>query len=185
MNKIILSGKSGAGKDMVASFMKQELEAQGKCVLVIHYGDAVKWVLRDYFNWNGQKDEYGRHLLQHIGTDLVRRVYPDFWVTIVAGLVNSLESEFDIAIIPDARFENEISVVEEMCGPVTCVRIERTTNGEPWVNPLFTPEQLAHPSETSLDNYTFDYIIHNDDGLAELKDASIATLIDLGLVKEN
>lgn len=184
MDKIILSGKSGAGKDMVASFMKQELEARDKCVLVIHYGDAVKFVLRDYFNWNGEKDEYGRYLLQHIGTDLVRRVYPDFWVTIVAGLVNSLESEFDIAIIPDARFENEINVVEEICGPATCIRIERTTNGESWANPLLTPEQLAHPSETSLDNYVFDYVIHNDDGLAELKDAAIATLEDLGFIEK-
>lgn len=185
MDKIILSGKSGAGKDMVASFMKQELETHGKRVLVIHYGDAVKWVLRDFFGWNGQKDEHGRYLLQHVGTDLVRANFPDFWTTIVVGLIASFEDEFDVAIIPDARFENEIEIAEEIFGTVTCARIERTVNGEPWINPLFTPEQLTHSSETSLDNYTFDYIIHNDDGLAELKDAAIATLIDLGLVKEN
>ena len=58
MNRtILISGKAGSGKDMTAQFMKEELEKHGKKVLIIKYGDAVKWVLRDYFNWDGKKDE--------------------------------------------------------------------------------------------------------------------------------
>ena len=184
-NIIIISGKSGAGKDMIAHFMRQKLEESGKRVLTIHYGDAVKWVIKDYFNWNGEKDEAGRTLLQKVGTDLVRAHFPDFWVTIVAGLVASFENEFDVVLIPDARFENEIEVVEAICGKATCIRIERkNADGSAWINPLFTEEQLKHPSETSLDNYSFDYIVHNDDGLAELKDAAITVLEDLHLVEK-
>ena len=181
---IILSGKSGSGKDMTAHFMREILEAQNKRVIIIHYGDAVKWVLRDFFNWDGKKDEHGRTLLQHIGTDLVRTKHPNFWTSIVIGLLDAFENEFDVALIPDARFPNEIELVEENLPDVICARIERTINGEPWINPVFTEEQLQHPSETSLNEYGFDYIIHNDEGLPELKDAAQAMLTDLGLIEK-
>lgn len=182
---IIISGKSGAGKDMFAHLMKERLESQGKKVLTIHYGDAVKWVLRDFYNWDGQKDEKGRTLLQHIGTDVVRAKYPNFWTGIVAGLVSALEEDFDVALIPDARFPNEVEIVMDMVPNSVCVRIERKNpDGSPWVNPAFTPEQLAHPSETSLDEYVFDYIVHNDSGLQELKESAITLLEDLQLVEK-
>lgn len=186
MNKcIIISGKSGAGKDMIAHFMRQRLEQEGLRVLTIHYGDAVKWVLRDYFNWNGQKDEKGRTLLQHIGTDVVRTKYPNYWTNIVAELVSAFENEFDIALIPDARFPNEVEIVMNTIPNSICVRIERkNADGTDWANPAFTKEQLQHPSETSLDNYGFDYIIHNDEGLEMLRDSANTLLTDLGLIKE-
>ena len=77
-NTILISGKSGSGKDMFAQFMKEELEKKGKRVLIMHYGDAVKWILRDYFNWDGNKDVVGRTLLQRIGTDVVRAKHPNY-----------------------------------------------------------------------------------------------------------
>ena len=89
MKTLIISGKAGHGKDTVANFMKEVLEKEGNRVIVCHYGDAVKWVIRDYFNWDGQKDERGRSLLQKIGTDVVRASYPNFWVGIIAGLLNT------------------------------------------------------------------------------------------------
>ena len=186
MNKcIIISGKSGHGKDMLAHFMRERLEKDGLRVLTIHYGDAVKWVLRDFFNWNGQKDEKGRTLLQHIGTDVVRAKYPNFWTTIVAELVAAFENEFDVVLIPDARFPNEIEIVMDIVPNTVCARIERkNADGSDWLNPIFTKEQLEHPSETSLDKYAFDYIVHNDSGLQELKESAIALLEDLKLIKE-
>ena len=47
---IVISGKSGSGKDQLAQYMKETLEKHNQKVLIIHYGDAVKWVLRDYFD---------------------------------------------------------------------------------------------------------------------------------------
>ena len=99
MNTIIISGKAGSGKDTLAQFMKQELEKHGKKVLVIHYADAVKWVLRDYFNWDGKKDAVGRTLLQRVGTDVVRAMHPNYWTCIVVGLIQAFEpySDWDVA----------------------------------------------------------------------------------------
>ena len=54
---IVISGKSGSGKDKIALFMKEELAKRGKKVLIIHFADAVKWFCRDFLDWNGKKDE--------------------------------------------------------------------------------------------------------------------------------
>lgn len=184
---IILSGKSGAGKDMLAQFMKEELEKHNMRVLIIHYADALKWILKDYFNWDGKKDEVGRTLLQRVGTDIVRATHPGYWTGIVVGLIQSLEpySDFDVAIVPDARFSNEIDIALENLQNCVAVRIERTnTDGTEWINPQLTEEQRQHPSETSLDCYGFDYIIHNDEGLETLRESGHTLLVDLDLIKE-
>lgn len=182
---IILSGKAGSGKDTVAQFMKKELEKHGKRVLVIHYGDAVKWVLRDYFNWNGQKDAVGRTLLQRIGTDVVRAQFPNFWTGIVVGLLKAFESysDFDITLVPDARFPNEVDIALENLQNCVAVRINRRNeDGSEWINPNLTEEQRNHPSETSLDCYAFDYVLHNDEGLDTLEESALTILKDLKLI---
>ena len=186
MNRtILISGKAGSGKDMTAQFMKAELEKHGKRVLIIKYGDAVKWVLRDYFNWDGKKDAVGRTLLQYIGTDVVRAKHPNFWTAIVVGLLQCFEPyhDFDIALVPDARFPNEVDIALQELQNCIAVRVERKNeDGSEWINPALTEDQRNHPSETSLDHYAFDYIIHNDEGLETLKESAITILEDLGVI---
>ena len=184
-NTIIISGKAGSGKDTVASFMKKELEKHGKKVLVIHYGDAVKWVLREFFNWDGQKDAVGRTLLQRVGTDIVRAQFPNYWTGIVVGLLKAFEpyNDFDVALVPDARFPNEVDIALETLNNCIAVRINRrNADGTEWVNPNLTEEQRNHPSETSLDTFAFDYVIHNDEGLDTLEESAITILKDLGVI---
>ena len=184
-NTIIISGKAGSGKDTVANFMKEILEKRGKRVLIIHYADAVKWVLRDFFNWDGKKDAVGRTLLQRIGTDVVRAQFPNYWTGIVVGLLKAFEpySDFDVALVPDARFPNEVDIALDTLDNCVCVRIERrNADGSEWINDKLTEEQRNHPSETSLDDYGFDYIIHNDEGLNTLEESAESILKDLGLI---
>lgn len=179
---IILSGKSGSGKDMLAQFMKEELAKHGQKALIIHYADAVKWVCRDFLNWDGKKDEAGRTLLQTVGTDIVRSRHPNFWTAIVVGLIQAFEPtrEFDVAIIADARFPNEVNISLENLKNSVCVRIERkNADGTPWINPTLTEAQRNHPSETSLDVFGFDYIVHNDEGLDTLRESAQTVLEDL------
>lgn len=179
---IIISGKSGSGKDQLAQYMKEELEKHNQRVLVIHYGDAVKWVLRDYFDWDGKKDEVGRTLLQMVGTDIVRAKHPNFWTGIVVGLIQAFEptSNFDVALVPDARFPNEVDISLANLKNCVSVRVERTNeDGTPWINPILTEDQRNHPSETSLDVFAFDYIVHNDEGLDTLRESAQTLLKDL------
>ncbi len=182
---ILISGKSGSGKDLLAQFMKEELAKHGQKTLIIHFGDAVKWVLRDYFNWDGKKDAVGRTLLQRVGTDIVRMKHPNFWTGIVVGLIQAFEpfSDFDVAIVPDARFENEVNISLQELKNCVAVRIERKNeDGTPWVNPLLTESQRNHASETSLDVFAFDYIVHNDEGLDTLRESAQTILEDLKLI---
>lgn len=179
---IILSGKSGSGKDMMAQFMKEELEKHGQKALIIHYADAVKWFCREFLDWDGKKDEVGRTLLQMVGTDIVRAKHPNFWVGIVVGLIQAFEptNNFDVAIIPDARFPNEVNISLENLKNCVSVRIERkNADGTPWINPVLTEDQRNHPSETSLDVFAFDYIVHNDEGLDTLRESAETLLKDL------
>lgn len=182
---IILSGKSGSGKDMTAQFIKEELEKHGQKTLIIHFADAVKWFCRDFLNWDGNKDEVGRTLLQTVGTDIVRARHPNFWTGIVVGLIQAFEpyKDFDVAVIPDARFPNEVNISLENLKNSVSVRIERkNADGSDWVNPVLTEDQRNHPSETSLDVFAFDYIIHNDEGLDMLRESAIAVLEDLKFI---
>lgn len=167
---------------MFASFLKDELEKVNKKALIMHYADALKWILKDYYGWNGIKDEHGRSLLQQVGTDKVRASMPNYWTAVVVGFIDAISSydDFDIAIIPDARFENEIELPEKILKDIVTVRINRTMpDGSKWVNPMLTQEQLNHPSETSLDKFNFDYIIHNDAGVNQMRDSAWALLNDL------
>ena len=155
--------------------------------MVIHYADAVKWFCREFLDWDGKKDAVGRTLLQMVGTDIVRKVHPNFWTGIVVGLIQAFEptNNFDIAIIPDARFPNEVDISLSSLKNCVSVRIERkNADGTDWVNPLLTEDQRNHASETSLDCFAFDYIIHNDEGLDLLRESAHTLLKDLGYIKE-
>lgn len=174
METMIISGKSASGKDTFANMMKEKLEQSGCKVLIIHFADLVKFYAKQYYNWDGTKNEEGRSLLQRLGTDLVRNKYPEYWAQAVAKflVVMNENDEFDCAFIPDARFENEIEVVKYYIPNAITIRIKRYSDGVQYFNPSFTEEQHKHPSETDLDDYCeFDYYIENHN-LKELQESA-------------
>ena len=109
---ICISGKARHGKDTLAAIIKDELIAAGaKNVRIEKYGDLVKFIVTNWCDWNGKKDEAGRSLLQRVGTDIVRKQNPDYWVDFVvevAKLFSGTEWGCDYLLIPDTRFPNEI-----------------------------------------------------------------------------
>lgn len=166
---ILLSGKSGSGKDFVANTMKDILEEDGNKVLITHYADLLKYILKTFFNWDGKKDENGRQLLQTVGTAKIRNIDPDFWVDFIRFILSAFYKVWDYVLIPDARFENEIGKIKNnLCASynVITVRVERN-NAEP----KLTLEQQQHESETALDDYVFDYYYENkyDEALSRTK----------------
>ncbi len=76
--------------------------------LKIKYGDILKFVAKEFFNWNGEKDEKGRTLLQWLGTDLGRKNNINVWVNCVKEIVKGLKTEYDFVLVSDARFPNEL-----------------------------------------------------------------------------
>ena len=164
MNKpiiLLISAKAQHGKDTFAdAFIK---EAQGVCgyrCLRIKYGDILKYVCKEYFGWNGEKDEVGRQMLQQVGTNLCRNNNPNIWLNCVKEIVKGLQTEYDFVLIPDCRFPNELDWQDTDFFTFTIRLNRKNEDGSDFDNGL-TPEQKAHSSETALDEYHFNYEIEN------------------------
>lgn len=164
MKVITISGKAQHGKDTTAAFLRADLERHGNRVLVAHYGDLLKFICRSFFNWNGEKDKYGRQLLQYVGTDVIRAQKPNYWVDFLSDILRLFPDEWDFVLIPDARFPNEIERLRECGLTVTHIRVER-----PGFQSPLTEEQQSHPSETALDETTPDFRLTNDGSVEDLE----------------
>jgi len=148
---ITLSGKARHGKDTSAQIIKSILERRGKRVMVTNYADFLKYLAKQYLDWDGSKDGQGRTLLQHLGTEKVRLRFPDYWVETVMGIAKVFEDDYDCVLIADTRFPNEINCWKEDGYSVISVYVERLNfdNG-------LTEEQKNHPSENALNDFQFD-----------------------------
>lgn len=173
MKVIAVSGRARHGKDTVANILQKQLEEDGHRVLITHYADLLKYICTTFFNWNGEKDEAGRTLLQYVGTDVVRKNNPDYWVDFVADILNYFEDQWDYVVIPDTRFPNEFNRLKERGLDAVHLRVVRPD----FVSPL-TKEQQAHPSETALDDVKPDFYIVNDSDLKTLKRKTITWIME-------
>ena len=71
---------------------------------------------------------------------------------------------FDVIVISDARFVDEISIVKDNFSNVSVINVLGKSND-------LTFEQQNHSTETGLDNYgDYDFIINNDGSKEELRD---------------
>ena len=160
---VCISGHARAGKDTTAEMMKKELENEwNHKVLTIHNADLLKFMCKSLFGWNGNKDENGRHILQYVGTDVVRKQDPDFWVSFIIKVLKLFPNEWDYVLIPDVRFPNEISELKKAGFDVLHVHINRQTEND------LTEEQRNHPSETALNHTIPDETIENNGNLNDL-----------------
>lgn len=94
-----------------------------------------------------------REVMQFVGTDFFRGLYPDVWADSTIRRVQTEGSAF--AIITDCRFPNEVEAIQKAGGKV--IRLTRNGDG---------PD--AHLSETALDKENFDWnkfdaVIDNSD----------------------
>ena len=140
----------------------------------------AKYIEEHSTNWQtAYKTVYTpRILLQQIGTELFRnQLLNDIWVNALMSKYLPIENSMRASmgnvidysdciypnwIITDVRFPNELQAVKNRRG--ISIRVNRgRTGGE-----ILEDKNSEHPSETSLDAATFDYVIHNDDSIEEL-----------------
>ena len=159
MKVLCISAKAQHGKDTAAGLIKEILEKSGKRVLITHYADLLKFVCTKFFDWDGQKDEKGRTLLQYVGTDVISSQQPAYWVNFIISILKFFENEWDYVLIPDCRYPTEVARMREEF-PTVLLRVER-----PNFESGLTDKQKHHVSETSMDNYSFDAVVQNDSTL--------------------
>lgn len=158
----LLHAHAQSGKDTCAAMMKEEYEKRGKRVIIIAFADYVRMCLDKYYGIKEYKTPEGRTIIQHFATDLVRKNDPTFWGRTVGDLLRAIEDDFDYAIIPDWRFENEYTSLASRFAPHIIVQVGiYRPNNEATDNMMEI--QRKHQSETELDNYkNFDYNISNE-----------------------
>jgi hypothetical protein len=188
-NLIGISGKIGSGKDTAAEIIQhltnpmeldmfpyevKKFAGKLKTIASILTGIPVEKFEDQEFkkqylgeDWNYQIDQFNpiqkmtvRELLQKLGTDGLRDgLHTNVWVNALFADYN----ENSNWLVTDARFPNEAKAIKDLGGVV--LRIERSTC------------QLGtHPSETALDDYTFDYVIHNNGSKEDLQQELIKFL---------
>ena len=161
MKVCCISAKARHGKDTAAEILKGYLEEKGHKVLIIHFADLLKFICKQFFGWDGNKDEKGRTLLQFVGTNVVGAKNPAYWAEFVVSFLKLFENEWDYVLIPDCRYPIEVATVKSAFD-TTILRVERPNfdNG-------LTATQKNHPSEIAMDSYYFDLILYNDKGIDE------------------
>ena len=167
MAKIItFSGKAQSGKNLCAFLIKQGLKSKGIKVFEMAYADYLKCICVKNFGYAEDKKSEFRTFLQEFGTEKVRFIDKDFWVKIVSMTIDLLKDDFDVFLITDARFENELNHdVFSQEHEIYNILIKRD------ILSGLTEEELNHSSEqlAERDEVLFDCVIRNDSSLGDLE----------------
>jgi len=146
---IAFSGKKEGGKTTAVDKLTERWGGPLK-VLHMSFAGELKRIVRKCFvpsdwNLNFDSDEDKskvlpcgrtlREMLQLVGTDWFRTVYPDVWVNTLIYELQQLTT--NKIIISDVRFPNELQAIQKMGGHV--IRLTRN------------PHNDQHESETALD----------------------------------
>lgn len=167
MQIIMFAGKAGSGKDLCAEIFKEKFEEENKKVLIIRFGDLLKFYCKEYFGWDGNKDERGRNLLQYIGTDIVRTKDQNYWVNKVNEFINLFYEYYDVTLIPDVRFSNEIGLISQKNNKddINIIYVESKQK-----RANLSDFQASHISENSLSFENCDYLIENNGTIENLRE---------------
>lgn len=151
---VLIFGKAGVGKSTLAKYLFGNFCDYTISSAIIPLAAKVKDIACSSFGWDGKKDERGRRLLQVIGTEAGRNYDEDLWVDIV--IDRFLKTPFDVVIVDDVRFPNEIARMRETFSYVLVIKVVGPQRSE------LDEEAQQHASETSLDDYEdYDMVIYN------------------------
>lgn len=169
-NFVLVSGKAQSGKDTISDYLVKNYNFEK-----IAFATALKNCLRQFSDWDGQKDEAGRKLLQSVG-QAFREYDKDNWVKLLLIEIEAKIYHLYIKnyatkninfVISDVRFINEIVRFKELIqkripkANFITIRVERPSlDNDTWRKDI---------SETELDNYKdFDYTVNNDSDIETL-----------------
>ena len=142
MKITLLTGKAGVGKDTYAK------KISGEHSNVYAFADFLK-VVATSLGWDGEKDDKGRRLLQHLG-DVAREYDLDVFVNYIVMLIadDFMYADIKHAIITDCRYDNEVTKIRSAFkkDAVDIELIELTRDFDTSLN----EDALKHPSEQGI-----------------------------------
>ena len=205
-------GLIGSGKDTIADYLqnihefrRESFASTLKDAVAAVFGwdrELLEGRTKESRAWREQVDPWWsarldmpdltpRWVLQHWGTEVVRRSFHDD--TWIASLENKLRKTGDDVVISDCRFPNEIAAIKRAGG--TVIRVVRGPEPD-WYNTalgansgIATDQNLlkqlgVHASETAWIGTNFDAIVDNNaDGLDNLYSQVKDLILSLQLAK--
>ncbi|MBE6159863.1 MAG: hypothetical protein E7157_02325 [Lactobacillales bacterium] len=160
MKIIILSGKAESGKNRVASIIENNLK--DKKTITISYASHLKEYAKNILKWDGNENTKPRTFLQEIG-DYVKKIDNKFLINRLLQDIEVYKNYFDVIIVSDARFIEEINCIKEKYENVSVINIIGRENS---LNNM----EKNHITETALDNYNiYDFKIENKSSIEELE----------------
>lgn len=161
----VLCGKSGNGKTTSANIIEKYYNKKGKKTISLAYASYLKEYAKKILNWDGNEETKPRDFLQQLGVELIKSKIDDrFLIKRIVDDIKIYSYFYDVIIITDARFPDEIDVIKNNFNNVKTIKLIGRYNDE------LTIEQKKHATETSLDNYDkYDYTVNNDKSLDDLK----------------
>ncbi len=153
---ILIAGKKQSGKSTTSDYLYHELvnKYQSLSIEQRALAEPIKTNAMEFFEWDENKDEKGRRLLQEIG-DAGRNYDEDIFCR---KLENNILDLFppNIVIIDDWRYQNEAEFFKkEFLYEVTTIRIERPMEDK--------TETARHKSENSLPTALKETLSYCDD----------------------
>lgn len=145
---IAIAGLKGCGKSSFAKALAKHLEENcGRVITYAPWARPLKIACEAIFgkgSWYGTDDEKAktldywssilgeafscvRRILQTVGTDIFRKINPDFWLHVQKRFLMD-QGAIDIVIIDDTRFDNEAAWIRKHGGQilhVTRMGVER------------------------------------------------------------
>lgn len=162
----VISGKARSGKDTVAGDIQEYYKKQNKSCITLAYATPIKEYAKKILSWDGRDETKPRDFLQYLGTEFIRKqIDPNFFLRRMKEDILIYSEYYDIIIITDARFIEEIEMVKNNFEKVITIKVEK-----PNLISNLTEKQQQHATEISLNHYNnYDYVIMNDDSLEKLK----------------
>lgn len=157
---ICICGKAGNGKGFISEIICDECKKIGLDVVVSPYTKYLKKYISEITGWDMNDKDKPRDLLQKISSDLIKGKLKDkdFFIRRQLEDINVYFYFFDIIIIPDVRFPDEIEILKSKYPDVISIGVVRKNfdNG-------LNMEQKNDITEIALDDYdNYDYYIEND-----------------------
>ena len=155
----VISGKAGSGKDTAANMIKDKIEN----TVVISYASYLKMYAKEIVGWDGN-DPKPREFLQQLGVELIKNQIDDkFLINRIIEDIKVYSYFYDVIVISDARFADEIDSIRNNFDNVTVIHMSERSN-------MLTDSEKKHATEIGLDKYhNYDYEIC-EDNLNSLKE---------------
>lgn len=170
---IVIGGKGLAGKSTAARFILEYLNMfKGINAVIEPLAEPLKKNARDFYGWDGKKDERGRRLLQEVG-DAGRNYDEDIYCKKLQDKILSSADEglYNFVLVDDWRYPNEKSFfANNWFYDTTTIRVERQS--------ALSGKVSEHRSENSLPLSEFEQLVYNKDSYYNFEIHNYGTLAE-------